>query len=177
VGWYVAALVIAVLLALYGSWTARRLDRLHARIDATAVGLDAQLRNRALVAARLADSPAVSRDIVATLAPPAMVAAEAKGLGHDREVAENALSRALQDVADRLPPALPEVAEIVDAVTRATFARRFHNDAVRDAVTVRRRWVVRLLHLAGHAPRPTYFEVDDSPLAIAGASVLSAPYD
>jgi hypothetical protein len=177
VGWYVAALVVAVLLALYGSWTARRLDRLHARIDATGSGLDAQLRHRATSAARLADCAGVPRDVVATLAPPALVAAEATGLGHDREAVENDLSRALQDVADRLPADVPEVATMVDAVTRATFARRFHNDAVRDALVVRRRWVVRLLHLAGHAPRPAYFEVDDSPLTIANASVVSAPYD
>jgi hypothetical protein len=174
---YVAALVVAVLLALYGSWTARRLDRLHARIDATAAGLDAQLRHRAATAALLADSGAVPREVVVTLAGPAMLAAEATGLGHDREVRENALSRALQDVADALPPGRPETVAMVDAVTRATFARRFHNDAVRDALVVRRRWVVRLMHLAGHAPRPTYFEVDDTPLTIANAPVVSAPYD
>src|SRR4051794_7253303 len=109
VGWYAAALIVVVMLALYGSWTARRLDRLHARIDATGTGLDAQLRNRAAAAARLADSGTVSRDVVATLAPPAMAAAEATGLGHDREVLENALSRALQDVAELLPPDRPEV--------------------------------------------------------------------
>jgi hypothetical protein len=177
VGWYVTALVVVVLLALYGSWTARRLDRLHARIDATGAGLDAQLRHRALTAARLADSASVPREVVAAVAPPALVAAEVTGLGHDREAAENALSRALQEVDDRLPPDAPEVAAMVDAVTRATFARRFHNDAVRDALVVRRRWVVRLMHLAGHAPRPTYFEVDDSPLTIAGDSVVAAPYD
>jgi hypothetical protein len=166
-----------VLVVLYGSWTARRLDRLHARIDATAAGLDAQLKHRATTAALLVDDGRLARDAVAVLAPAAATAAEATGLGHDREVAENALSRALQDVAPVLQPALPEVSALIDATTRATFARRFHNDAVRDALVVRRRWVVRLLHLAGHAPRPSYFEVDDAPLAIASTSVVSAPYD
>ena len=176
-GWYVLAAVIVLLLVVYGSWAARRLNRLHARIDATAAGLDAQLRNRAMSAALLADSGHLSRDAVAVLAPAAAAAAESPGLGHDREVVENALSRALQEVAPALRPDLPEVAAVVDASTRASFARRFHNDAVRDVLVVRRRWVVRILHLAGHAPRPAYFEVDDAPLAIANAHTVSAPYD
>jgi hypothetical protein len=175
--WIAVAAVVVVLLGLYGSWAARRLDRLHARIDAAAAGLDAQLKHRAEVAAKLADSGVLSRDGVAAVAPAAIAAAEARGLGHDREAVENALSSALKDVAGTLPAAAPEVAEMVDATTRATFARRFHNDAVRDALVVRRRWVVRLLHLAGHAPRPAYFEVDDAPLAIANAHTAAAPYD
>jgi hypothetical protein len=40
-------------------------------------------------------------------------------------------------------------------------ARRFHNDSVRAARAVRRHRVVRLLRLAGHAPFPQAFEMDD----------------
>ena len=47
-------------------------------------------------------------------------------------------------------------------MTRASFARQFHNDAVRDALVLRRRWIVRIFHLAGTAPRPTFFEIDDA---------------
>jgi hypothetical protein len=177
VGWYVVAAVVVVLLAVYASWAARRLDRLHARIDATADGLDAALKRRAQAAADLADSGLLSREGVEAVAPAAMLAAEATGLGHDREALENALSWALKDVAPTLDAAAPQVAVMIDATTRATFARRFHNDAVRDALHVRRRWVIRLLHVAGHAPRPAYFEVDDAPLAITNADTVSAPYD
>jgi hypothetical protein len=51
-----------------------------------------------------------------------------------------------------------------DEALRATFARRFHNDAVRDALVVRDRRLVRWLRLAGSAPHPAYFEMDDEEL-------------
>jgi hypothetical protein len=49
--------------------------------------------------------------------------------------------------------------------TRTSFARRFHNDTVRDALVVRRRRVVRLFRLAGSARMPSFFEMDDTVLA------------
>jgi len=39
--------LLAVLHVLYSTWTARRLDRLHARVDAATAALDRQLRYRA----------------------------------------------------------------------------------------------------------------------------------
>lgn len=169
--------VLAVLLAFYATWTARRLDRLHARVDAAAAALAEQLRVRAAAAAKLAESAELPRPAVTELTRAAAAAADATGLDHTREVVENALSRALQDASASLSPTAPQTAGLIDVVTRVSFARSFHNDAVRDALTVRRRWVVRLLHLAGHAPRPEYFEMDDTPLAITGVAAASAPYD
>jgi hypothetical protein len=174
---YIAAAVAAVLLAAYASWTARRLDRLHARVDAAAAALDEQLAQRAETAARLAQRADLPRAAVTDLAKAAVGVADAVGLGHDRETLENALSRALQDASASLSPNGAETAGIIDVVTRVSFARRFHNDAVRDALAVRRRWVVRLLHLAGHAARPSYFEMDDTALAISDVAAASAPYD
>lgn len=88
-------------------------------------------------------------------------------LGPEREQAENRLSRALRGVTP--------TEELSEVVTRASFARQFHNDAVRDALVLRRRWIVRLLHLAGHAPRPTYFEIDDA--QFSDVARAAAPYD
>ena len=45
---------------------------------------------------------------------------------------------------------------------RAQLARRFHNEAVAQAERVRRKWWVRLFHLAGHAPMPATVELDDA---------------
>ena len=42
-------------------------------------------------------------------------------------------------------------------------ARRFHNDAVRAARALRRHRTVRWFRLAGHAPFPLAFEMDDEP--------------
>ena len=143
--WLALALVLIGFLGVYSAWVAGRLDRLHLRLDAARAALDGQLRERALVART---SPA--------LRLAAQRALDTPGLGHDREIAENDLSRALR----RVPP----TDELNDVVTRASFARQFHNDAVRDALVLRRRWIVRLLHLAGRAQRPTYFEIDDATL-------------
>ena len=44
-------------------------------------------------------------------------------------------------------------------------ARRFHNDAVRAARALRRHRKVRWFRLAGHAPFPLAFEMDDEPPA------------
>ena len=141
--WLALALVVIGFLGVYSAWTAGRLDRLHLRLDATRSALDAQLRERALVART-----------TPSLRETAQRALDTPGLGQEREQAENDLSRALRQTRPG--------DELIDVMTRASFARQFHNDAVRDALVLRRRWIVRLLHLFGHAPNPTFFEIDDA---------------
>jgi len=165
---------VVLLLVVYAFWTARRLDRLHARLDAAAAALDAQLRARAEAAARFAADGELPHDALAELALTAEVAAEAPGLGHDRESVENALSRALTAVTEEAGVDAAGFA-LADAVTRASFARRFHNDAVRDVVVVRKRRIVRYLHLAGRAPLPAYFEIVEPSALISQVSVGSPP--
>jgi hypothetical protein len=177
VGLVLAVAAVVLLLAVYASWTARRLDRLHARVDAAATALDEQLRVRAAAASDAVRLTTLPRAIASELDRAAADAGGTAGLGHDREVAESALSRALQDASQALDVGGRAPAALADAATRASFARRFHNDAVRDALVVRRRWVVRLLHLAGHAARPEFFEIDDSVLANSDVAAAAAPYD
>ena len=55
--------------------------------------------------------------------------------------------------------------ELAQAVRRVPMARRFHNDAVRAARALRRHRKVRWFSLAGHAPFPLAFEMDDEPPA------------
>lgn len=174
---------VAAVLLVYAYWTARRLDRLHARIDAAAAALDAQLRLRAEAAADFAGRAALDAGDITRIAEGAAVAAEVPGLGHDREIVENALSRTLSGAETEAPaafdPGTPAAASLVDAMTRASFARRFHNDAVRDALVVRERRVVRWLHLAGRAALPSYFEMDDGAFlrTVAPASQTSGRAD
>lgn len=167
---------VVLLLVVYGFWTARRLDRLHARLDAAATALDAQLRARAEAAARFAADADLPLPAVADLALSAELAAEAPGLGHDREGVESRLSRALSSVTEEAGVDAAGFA-LADAVTRASFARRFHNDAVRDVVVVRKRRIVRYLHLAGRAPLPAYFEMVEPAGLISQVSVAAPPYD
>ncbi|MEF3117810.1 hypothetical protein [Streptomyces chrestomyceticus] len=170
--WIAAVLVV---IGVYLSWTAGRLDRLHARIDAARAALDAQLLRRASVAQELGTSgildPAASI-VLYEVAHEARQAAE-----EQREVAESGLSQALRAVFDdegqleavrEAPGGEQTVAELTAAVRRVPMARRFHNDAVRAARAVRRHRVVRWFRLAGHAPFPMAFEMDDEPPAVLG---------
>jgi hypothetical protein len=168
--WIAVAGVAVLLLGLYLSWTAGRLDRLHARIDAARAALDAQLLRRASVAQELATAGVLDPAASILLYQTAHAARQAED--EHREVAESELSQALRAVfaeADAVQavwdaPGGPQAAsELTAAVRRTPMARRFHNDAVRAARAVRRHRVVRWFRLAGHAPFPLAFEMDDEP--------------
>lgn len=170
----VTVVAVVVLLATYVTWTANRLDRLHARVDRSAAALDTHLVRRAAAAGAFAHLPDLPPDVGASLTTAARDAGTVEGLGHDREVVENALSRALHAAVAAAPEAFASADAAAEdlraATTKVTFARRFHNDAVRDTLVLRGRRVPRLLRLAGSAPRPAYFEIDDTALPSAPSS-------
>ncbi len=174
----VLALIAAVVVAI-GLWaysTANRLDRLHVRSDQSWQALDAALARRAVVARSVAmaiagpvSDPALAEQArqLSSLADRAERAGRA-----ERETVENRLSSALSAVdIGTLRPQL--VAELADAEARVLIARRFHNDAVRDTLALRTRRPVRILHLGGTAPLPSYFEITEraTPAASTGLAV------
>jgi hypothetical protein len=178
--WFVvAAVVVLAVLVLYAVWTARRLDRLHARVDAAAAALDGQLARRSAMASEFSAAMSLRPPNAQPLAAAAAAAAAVPGLGHDREVVEGALTHALSAAVIRSPASFAEpsvvATEMHDEALRASFARRFYNDTVRDALVIRDRRVVRWLRLAGRAPHPAYFEMDDEELPVARISVASGP--
>jgi hypothetical protein len=159
---------LVVVLGMYVSWRATRLDRLHARADTARAALDAALVRRAAVTLEMAASrlldPATSL-VLATAAHEARTA-DAEG----REFAESDLSRALRAVVEqpdfrRTLVDREDGAALLDeldaAARKVAFARRFHNDAVSATMIARRRPLIRLLPLAGRAPLPEFFEIDD----------------
>jgi len=152
------SVALAVVVVVYLSWTAGRLDRLHARVDAAGAALDAQLVRRAAAARAVAASlpPGPQAD---SLDAAARAALDAGAQG--REECENDLSRALRNSLTLLPPGV-ELGELQTAATRVGLARSFHNAAVRDTRAVRLRRIPRALHLAGHRVLPQYFEIDDA---------------
>jgi hypothetical protein len=171
---WVAVAIVAI--GLYLSWTAGRLDRLHARIDAARAALDAQLLRRASVAQELATSGVLDPAASMVLFQSAHAARQAED--EQREVAESELSQALRAVfaepdtvtAVREVPGGPQtVGELTQSVRRVPMARRFHNDSVRAARALRRHRAVRWFRLAGHAPFPASFEMDDEPPALLTA--------
>ena len=89
----------------------------------------------------------------------------------DQAMAESELSRVLRAALggpeDRAALAADDgAAELLDRLNREWYrvqlARRFHNDAVVAARRIRAKGYVRLFRLAGHAPNPQTFELDDS---------------
>ncbi len=164
-GWLAVLVVAVVVLVLLWAATvmiarARRLDRLHVRVDAAHHGLVSALdRRAAVVRAVAASAPSSALSPTGRRAMRAAArAAEAAGGGEAREAAENDLveRRAALDTT-LLSPDLS--AELADADARVVVARRIHNDAVRDTRALRSRRMVRVLHLAGTAPFPRYFEI------------------
>ncbi|MFI5776041.1 NUDIX domain-containing protein [Nocardia sp. NPDC051570] len=170
----VLALVVALIVAA-GVWaysTANRLDRLHVRGDQARQALEAALARRAVVARSVAITVNGADPAAADQAKRLQALADRAERAEwpDRETAENQLAAAVAAIdISRLPPQL--VAELADAEARVLIARRFHNDAVRDTLALRTRRPVRLLHLGGTAPLPTYFEMSERVTAAASTGL------
>ena len=185
--WIVLALGL-VAIGWYLTYTAARLDRLHARVQGTLAALDAQLVRRAEATLELANArvlDAASALMLASAASDSLSAAEDEDtdadrqrFSNERETVESRLSEALglaltADTLASLPGAGGFGDDIVSRVRatglRVQLARRFHNDAVTDVRRVRRQWAVKWFRLAGHADMPQTVEfVDALPHGIRG---------
>ncbi len=171
---------------------ASRLDRLHRKVGASRATLDNQLVRRASASAELAacglldpaSSVLVGEAAWAALVVGAgsdLVDAAVAGLDPevplsgagllDRDLAESELSatvRAALEDAEEVAALREEPygAELLDALAaswyRVQLARRFYNEAVAQTRRVRRKAVVRLLRLHGHAALPVSVEIDDA---------------
>lgn len=179
----VAVLVVLMVMGWYLTYSATRLDRLHARLEGARSALDAQLVRRASVALQIAGSGRLDPATSLLLADAAHEAREVDGSDQtSREVAESDLTGALQaafaepSVAGDLrqdPVGRELLHELSAAGLRVQLARRFLNDVVRAARVVRRKRVVRYLRLAGHAEWPATFEMSDTPPdTVAGAAFI-----
>jgi hypothetical protein len=181
-------LIVLVLLAMYVTWTAGRLDRQHVRVEAGRSALDAALVRRAALAEELAELVRTSENLdLAALAGPVLVAARhaRDAVTEDRERAENDLTRVLRPLVNALgtaqrsgdAPQDPKneitllLGQLAAATARIVLARNISNGAVDHTLALRRRRLVRWLHLAGRAAAPAYFEIDDTTLADELAAV------
>lgn len=165
-----AWVLLAVALTIVATWafyTARRLDRLHIRLDRSRESLQSALDRRcAVVAATLPQ-----------LAPAAHATEEVRLTPTDlssRLERESELSTSIASLIDASPGpggngggALPAstLAELKDADTRVVLALRFYNEAVRDTRALRLRPSVRTLHLGGTAALPEYAALGQLPVA------------
>lgn len=140
------------LLATYVTWTASRLDRLHARTDGALTALEVQLARRTASALEVAGTAHLD-------ALGAAASAAHHASADDRATRESELSEALRRAVPVLAP--DPATDLIAAAHRLVLARRFYNDAARDTQAFRQRRLVRLLRLAGHAQEPAFFDIDD----------------
>jgi hypothetical protein len=171
------SVIIIALLAMTGvyvSWRAGRLDRLHARLEAARFALDAALVRRSSVAMELAASGLLDPATSVLLAG---AAHDARAAQTGRELAESDLTRALRAVFSQpefrsslsgLDGAQELLAELEGSAHQVFLARKFYNDAVAATQAARRRWLARVLRLAGSAASPGFFEIDDSLVPAGG---------
>lgn len=187
--WVALLAVIAVVIAAgwYLSYSAARLDRLHAKAEGSLSVLDAQLIRRAESSLELATSGSLdpaSALLVADAATAALERHPSQPVGEDPldgqhfggfEGVETDLTRALcaaltvETVAavhasGEDSPGVDALDRVRASALRVQMARRFHNEAVREVRRVRAKRVVRAFPLAGHAalPEPVLFD-DDLP--------------
>ena len=173
---------VAVLLGVYVSWRAGRLDRLHARVEAARAALDAALLRRNCVAVELASSGLLDPATSVLLAE---AAHDARAGTRQRELAESDLSRALRAAFGQpgfrvalsgSGSAEALLTELEAAAHQVFLARKFYNDAVAATNAARRRILVRLLRLSGRAPAPEFFDIDDSLVAAAEGDGADMPH-
>jgi hypothetical protein len=148
--WVMGVVAVVALLSVYLTWTARRVDRLHVRSQAAARALDAHLLRRAAAAAVVAE-----RWALVELYAAARIALDAEPA--EREAAENDLTRQLR--AQPLADGDPATRTLAATSRRVALARQVHTDLVRDALTARRRPLVRLLRMSRRHPWPSYFDI------------------
>ena len=181
----VASLVVlgVVAVAWYLSYSAARLDRLHAKVEGAMSALDAQLVRRAEATLELANAGVLDPASALLLADAATESIE-RTTEHPvdedlldgqhfggREGVEGDLTAALvaaltepvvTDLRARDDPLVDDSLERIAASgMRVRMARRFHNDAVREVRRVRGKRAVRWFRLAGHAALPDRVEFDD----------------
>ncbi len=162
----------ALLIGVYVSWRAGRIDRLHTRVDMAQAALDATLVRRSSVALELATSGLL--DPATSLLLASAVHGTKDITSRPRDLAESDLTRALRaafsqpdfrasingkEGADEL------LAEVEAAAHQVFLARKFYNDVVAATREARHRPLARVLRLSGRARAPEFFEMDDSLVA------------
>ncbi|WP_151640537.1 hypothetical protein [Corynebacterium sp. 11A] len=148
---YVLVAIVLTTVVLWAVFTAQRLNRMHIRLDAALVNLQAALDMRAAVIAASIEEVAVQ----AYAAQNEPLDPHNVSLRVDKE---KELIKALKKYSEaHADEPLPR--PITDAAVRVQLTHRFYNDAVVDTRALRIRPVVRLLHLGGRAPMPQYVEL------------------
>jgi hypothetical protein len=166
---YIVLIVLFLVVSgVYVSWRAGRLDRLHNRVETARTALDLAMVRRGSVAFELASSGLLDPATSLLLTDAVRRAREADPA--ERDLAESDLTRALRatfgqpGVRSSLATvgAADLVTEVEAAAHQVYIARKFYNDVAARTLDARRRPLARAFRLAGNAPQPEFFEMDDA---------------
>jgi hypothetical protein len=167
---YLVLVVLAVVLwGFYISWRASRLDRLHNRLEAARTALDLAMVRRSSAAYELASSGLLDPATSLLLADAVRRARDADQA--ERDLAESDLTQALRAVfgqpgfrkeLEDMDGGVELIAEVEAAAQQVFIARKFYNDLADRTIYARRRPLARVFRLAGSAPPPRFFEMNDA---------------
>jgi hypothetical protein len=160
---------VVMISGVYISWRAGRLDRLHNRVETARTALDLALVRRSSAAYELATSGLLDLATSLLLADAVRRAKDADAA--ERDLAESDLTRALRAAfgqpgfraeLDGKEGAKELVSDVEAAAHQVYIARKFYNDVAARTLDARRRPLARIFRLAGNAPPPEFFEMEDS---------------
>jgi hypothetical protein len=161
--YWVLAIGLIIFFIWYLTFLARRLDRLHQRVDNTWANLDVLLQKRAAVALEIAHSDIADPASSMLLTGAAYQARDAAI--QNRSNAESGLSGALgllledsQHLATAADSQL--LTELSSLTDKIRVAIALHTDAVNRSQMLRSKFVVKSFRLAGSAPLPVTYEFE-----------------
>ncbi|MCX6444386.1 MAG: hypothetical protein NTY85_02480 [Actinobacteria bacterium] len=160
--YFVGFSAIAIL-GWYLSFLATRLDRLHGRVETSWANLDGLLQRRAAIAIEIARSEIADPASALLLTFTAHQAREASV--RDRSQAESGLTGALGILLENAesissPIELSLVQELDELTAKIKVAIAMHIEAVTRTQMVRKKFLIRVFRLAGHAPEPMIYEFE-----------------
>jgi hypothetical protein len=160
---WVLAVFLMIFIIWYLTFLARRLDRLHQRVDNTWANLDILLQKRAAVALEIARSDIADPASSMLLTGAAYQARDAAI--QNRSNAESGLSGALglllEDAQHLTTAADSQLLTELSALTdKIRVAIALHTDAVNRSQMLRSKFVVKSFRLAGSAPLPVTYEFE-----------------
>ncbi|CAB4573042.1 MAG: hypothetical protein F2559_03410 [Actinobacteria bacterium] len=161
--YWVLAVFLIIFIIWYLTFLARRLDRLHQRVDNTWANLDILLQKRAAVALEIAHSDIADPASSMLLTGAAYQARDAAI--QNRSNAESGLSGALglllEDAQHLTTSADSQLLTELSALTdKIRVAIALHTDAVNRSQMLRSKFVVKSFRLAGSAPLPVTYEFE-----------------
>jgi len=159
----VPVFAVVAVLAWYLSFLATRLDRLHGRVETSWANLDGLLQRRAAIAIEIARSEIADPASALLLTFTAHQAREASV--RDRSQAESGLTGALSMLLENAesistPIELSLVQELDELTAKIKVAIAMHVEAVSRTQMVRKKFLIRIFRLAGHAPEPMVYEFE-----------------